>query len=132
MHLDDSKVFWLSKLSDSNIILEEQMISKMKGEDLHNELKSDLRGRSVLILVEMAFLNPQKSNASYLSDKLNIPLSTIIFEIKKLLKLEYIQLTISTETLLDNRVKYYSFTSKGIVFLKFLNETITRSVENLI
>jgi DNA-binding MarR family transcriptional regulator len=93
-----------------------------------NDLQSSIRGRTVLILIEFAYQELENSHPSYIAKSLNLPRTSVFNEIKQLLKLEYIQSTISPKTLEDSRFKYYSLSRKGIVFLYLLKETLNITI----
>lgn len=95
------------------------------------ELKSDLRGRTVSILIELAYQYPNNAHTSYISKMLKIPQPTVTVEIKKLQLLQYIQLAITPTNLQDNRFKFYSLTPKGIIFLHLLKESISLSLAHM-
>ena len=107
------------------------MIVNIFPPDIQSELKSDLRGRTVTILVELAYQYPKNAHVSYLAKALNIPQSTVTVEIKKLQLLQYIEPVINPKTLHDNRFKFYSLTPKGIIFLHLLKESISLSLAHM-
>ncbi|MHA2110436.1 MAG: hypothetical protein ACW98W_03095, partial [Candidatus Hodarchaeales archaeon] len=136
--LENAKQFWLSEYPGDEIenLIEKQSLDysvpiNVFPADMQQELKSDLRGRSILILVELAYQAPNNSHASFISELLHIPLSTVIFEIKKLMFLQYIKILVNPQTLQDNRIKYYILTPKGIIFLHLLKESVTLSMHNM-
>ena len=88
---------------------------------LQNELKNNLNGRSILLLMELAIQGPKKSNLKFISNILNIPPSTMAKEIRKLMNLDYIKQNFYSEKFLDNRFKFYSLTKKGISFLQLMS-----------
>ncbi|MHA2362834.1 MAG: right-handed parallel beta-helix repeat-containing protein [Candidatus Hodarchaeales archaeon] len=92
--------------------------------ELRNELKTDIRGKSVLILIEIAYQPPMKSYSANIAQILSIPRQTVSEEFKRLLNLHYLQPLISNETLMDGRFKYYGLTRKGITFLHLLKESL--------
>jgi len=96
--------------------------------DIHHELKTEIKGRSVLILIELAFQSSSNSYSGFIAKELQIPQQTVSDEIKKLIKLDYIQNFISKDTLLDTRFKYFTLTSKGIIFLHLLKETLSIAI----
>ncbi|MHA2363737.1 MAG: hypothetical protein ACXAC7_07250 [Candidatus Hodarchaeales archaeon] len=101
--------------------------------DIKNDLRSEMKGRTVLTLIEIAFQEPSETNPIKLSKSLNIPPSTLSKEIKKLVDLQYVENYISTQVLRDARFRNFVITTKGFRFLYLLNEalqlTITRVKE---
>ena len=97
-------------------------------EDIRNDLKSGLRGRTVLILVEIAYQYPNNSYMVYLAKILDIPIQTVSREIKQLEKLNYIQQEITISNLNDNRYKYFKLTSRGILLLHLFKETLNITI----
>ena len=65
------------------------------------------------------------------AESLKIPLSTAIFEVKKLVFLQYLLPQVTTETLQDNRKKHYILSPKGILFLHLLKESISLSIQSI-
>lgn len=92
--------------------------------DLRNEMKSKIKGKSVLILIELAYQPLHNSHTSYIAKVLDIPQQTVSDEIKRLINLEYLNSVINENTLADTRYKYYSVSKKGILFLHLLKESI--------
>ena len=131
--LENAKRYWLSH-HDTEINLSELKerlngsISNVFPPEMKLELGSELRGRTVLILIELAFQETNKTNISNLSNILNISHQTVSNEIKRLLSIEYIQPHMSIESLTDSRYKYYALTTKGIVFLHILKESLTQAL----
>ena len=99
--------------------------------DMRRDLSSELRGRSILILIEIAYQYPKHSYVGFISESLKLPQSTISYEIKKLIFLQYIQPVINLSTLQDSRFKYFSLTPKGITFLHLLKESISLGIVKL-
>jgi DNA-binding MarR family transcriptional regulator len=83
----------------------------------------------VLVLIEIAYNDPETTNPAYLSKILNIPPSTLTNEIKKLQKMNYIEPFISKRVLEDPRYKNYIVSDKGFRFLTLLKETIKFTLE---
>ena len=77
---------YLSELSEKDFTV----VGNLFPPKIRNELKSDLKGRTVLILVEIAYQFPTRSNMSYISKSLAIPFQTVSYEIKRLIELKYI------------------------------------------
>ena len=100
-------------------------------QDIQEELKSNFKGRTILMLIEIAFQPLPNSNTAFISKVLDIPNQTAYDEIKRLTHLEYIQPEVSRTTLLDNRKKNYALTHKGLVFLYLLKESLTTTITKM-
>lgn len=128
----------LSTISQKNqLILQElkktdsssfSVISNLYSQQIREDMTSAIRGRTVLILTEIAFQKSENSYTTFLSKALNIPSQTVSFEVKRLSELEYIQEHRTINTLKDTRMKYFEPTQKGILFLHLLKETIAYSL----
>ena len=107
------------------------IITNLYPEDIQIEMKSQLKGRTILILVELAFQGPMKSNTKLISNTLQIPQPTVTKELKRLLELKYIKSFVNTNVLEDNRFKYFTVTEKGLIFLHLLKETLSLTLLQL-
>lgn len=96
--------------------------------DIREEMKSDIRGRTVLVLIEIAYQDAMKSYAGYISEALEIPQQTLSDDIRKLQRLDYIKTVISPKMLLDGRFKYFILTAKGYLFLHLLKESLAMAI----
>ncbi|MHA2102652.1 MAG: right-handed parallel beta-helix repeat-containing protein [Candidatus Hodarchaeales archaeon] len=99
--------------------------------DIQHEMKSSIKGRTVLMLIEIAYQPITNSNTSYLAKILDIPQQTASDEIKKLNELEYLRPFVSKKTLIDTRKKSYSLTQKGVVLLHLLKESLTVTITKM-
>jgi parallel beta-helix repeat protein len=101
--------------------------------DIKNDLRSGMKWRTILTLIEIAYQDPSETNPVKLAQSMDIPASTLSKEIKKLKELHYIEFFVSTQVLRDGRYRSYSITKKGFKFLYNLKEilrlTITRIKE---
>ena len=136
--LETAKQHWLTKYPEDELdylITAEtegySMATDIFPSEIQTELKSELRGRTVTILIELAYQYPQNAHASFIAKTLNIPHPTVTVEIKKLQLLQYIQLVITPDSLQDSRFKFYSLTPKGVVFLHLLKESISLSLAHI-
>ena len=134
--LENIKKFWFTKYPDDELELiinnkttEYTEIINLFPLDIQQELKSELRGRTILILIELAYQFPNHSHVTAISKALEIPQATVSFEIKKLITLQYIEQNLNITNLQDTRFKYYSLTSKGTLFLHLLKESLTQGLE---
>ena len=136
--LENVKKFWFIKYPDDEleIIINKESngyteIVNLFPLDIQKELKSELRGRTILILIELAYQFPKQAHITAISKALEIPQATVSFEIKKLLALQYIEKTTKLSNLQDTRFKYYSLTAKGTLFLHLLKDSLTQGLELL-
>ncbi|MFX0084646.1 MAG: hypothetical protein ACFFAU_03150 [Candidatus Hodarchaeota archaeon] len=92
--------------------------------EIQYELRSEIKGRSVLTLIEIAYQDPRDTNPAKLAKSLNIPLSTLSKEIKKLKRLNYVDTHISSQVVKDARYRNFKITLKGFKFLSILNSAL--------
>jgi parallel beta-helix repeat protein len=95
------------------------------------DLTSGMKGRTVLLLIEIAYYYPDKTNPAQLAKILDIPPSTLTKEIKRLVNLEYIESYVSQKVLQDGRYRNYTVTQKGVEFLKTLKGALELSIDRL-
>jgi len=95
------------------------------------DLISGLRGRSVLTLIEIAYQAADVTNPSNLARILDIPLSSISDEIKKLIQLGYLEYHLSPKMLQDGRYRNYVITGKGVSFLRILKGALELTINRL-
>ena len=93
--------------------------------DIRKEMKDEIKGRTILVLIEIAFQSPIKSNLVCIAEILSISVPTASRDLKKLLDNQYINEISTNESLLDTRYKFYSLTAKGYLFLHLLKESIS-------
>jgi DNA-binding MarR family transcriptional regulator len=98
--------------------------------DVQETLKS-IKGRTALVLIEMAYQDLLETNPTKLSQSLNIPPSSISDEIKKLTALDFIVSDVKLSLIQDTRYKYYNITSKGFLFLSSLKGALELSINRL-
>ncbi|MHA2105464.1 MAG: right-handed parallel beta-helix repeat-containing protein [Candidatus Hodarchaeales archaeon] len=91
-------------------------------------LKNELKGRTVLILIEIAYRYPDTTDQVNLYKILNIPRSTFSTDINKLIELQYIKSMINKGNFQDLRFKNYAITQKGFNFLRMLKEMLKISL----
>ncbi|MHA2327042.1 MAG: right-handed parallel beta-helix repeat-containing protein [Candidatus Hodarchaeales archaeon] len=92
------------------------------------ELKTKLKGRTILTLIEIAFQYSEDANLTKLAQALEIPVSTLSDELKKLVNLNYLDFHVTPHVLHDGRYRHYIITSKGISFLKILKSALELSI----
>ena len=129
-----SEIYLLSKEIKNLSLPEDQessFVSKKFPENVRNDLKSGLRGKRLLILIEIAYLYPNNSYLSFISKNLELPNQTTSREIKQLKNMGYIEQDIAVDNLIDNRFKYFKLTTKGLIFLHLLKETLSISIINM-
>jgi DNA-binding MarR family transcriptional regulator len=119
--LDESKIYDLT-LENS---ISHHTISDFFSQDMHKEIQVEIKGRIILVLVEIAFQGPDKANTVFIGKLLDISRQTVSGDINRLLKLNYIEPHVTSQTLQDTRFKYYSLTYKGLTFLQMLKESIS-------
>ena len=99
--------------------------------DFQYELRSEIKGRTVLTLIEIAYQDPSDTNPAKIAESLNIPLSTLSKEIKKLKSLNYIQTHVSTQVVQDARYRNFRITFKGFHFLSVLNTALKVTISRV-
>lgn len=97
-------------------------------DDYRRELKTNLKGRTILTLIEIAFQYSEDANLTKLAQALDIPVSTLSDELKKLIRLNYLDFHITPQVLHDGRYRHYIITAKGISFLKILKSALELSI----
>ncbi|MHA2170338.1 MAG: NosD domain-containing protein [Candidatus Kariarchaeaceae archaeon] len=92
------------------------------------DLKTELKGRTVLTLIEIAYQYPDENNPVKLAKILEVPQSTLSNDLKKLIRLNYLDFFISPRILQDGRYRNYLITPKGVSFLKVLKESLELAI----
>ncbi|MFW9996850.1 MAG: hypothetical protein ACFFD4_32710, partial [Candidatus Odinarchaeota archaeon] len=59
--------------------------------EIQHELQTEIKGKTVFTLIEVAYQDPTETNPTRLAKNLNIPLSSLSREIKKLSYLNYLE-----------------------------------------
>ncbi|MHA2098757.1 MAG: hypothetical protein ACW99A_08725 [Candidatus Kariarchaeaceae archaeon] len=119
--LDESIIYDLSYENS----LSHHTVSDFFSQEMQKEIQIEIKGRIILVLVEIAFQGPDKANTVFIGKLLDISRQTVSSDINRLLKLNYIEPYITSQTLQDTRFKYYSLTYKGLTFLQMLKESIS-------
>ncbi|MHA2271255.1 MAG: right-handed parallel beta-helix repeat-containing protein [Candidatus Hodarchaeales archaeon] len=99
--------------------------------DIRHDLKSAMKGRTVMTLIEIAYQDPDNTNPVRLAESLDIPLPSLTREIKRLNELQYIESFVSAKVLRDGRYRNYTITAKGIRFLYTLKDTLQLAITRL-
>ncbi|MHA2227084.1 MAG: right-handed parallel beta-helix repeat-containing protein [Candidatus Hodarchaeales archaeon] len=99
--------------------------------DIKDDLISGLKGRTILTLIEIAYQDPSETNLVKLAKSLDIPVSTLSKEIKRLNELKYVESFASSKVLHDARFKNYIITPKGFKFLFILKEALRITITRL-
>jgi parallel beta-helix repeat protein len=99
--------------------------------EYREDLKSEMKGRTVLALIEIACNYPNEITLTKLSKILDVPISTLSNEIKRLRDLQYIEYYAPALFLHDARYKSYSVTPKGHRFLYTLKIALELSIARL-
>jgi len=110
-------------------IAEETTLIQYFPSDFRDDLKNEMKGRTVLTLIEIACQYPNETNPTNLSRILNIPPSTLSEDIKRLIKFEYIDH--HAEISRDARYRIYSITPKGYRFLYTMKSALEISIIRL-
>ncbi len=125
---------WSSKISITTgevITNDNGSIVQYFSKPFQNELKSEIIGRTVIVLIEIAFQNPSETNPMKIAKGVGIPPSTLSKELKKLNTLEYIESHISKHVLSDARYRNYRITKKGFEFLNILNIVLKDTIQKV-
>lgn len=135
---DSDNVKATEKWSSKNLLSTEflysseyESITQFFSNEIQKELKSEIKGRTILVLLELAYQNPSETNPVKIAEKLDIPLSTLSKEIKKLTAMQYIEPHISKLVLLDARFRNYKLTEKGFEFLNTLNYALNKIITHV-
>ncbi|MFX1336799.1 MAG: right-handed parallel beta-helix repeat-containing protein [Promethearchaeota archaeon] len=99
--------------------------------DIKKDLRSGLKWRTVLTLIEIAYQDPSDTNPAQLAQNMDIPRSTLSKEIKRLTDLGYIESFITFKVLHDARFHNYMITSKGFKLLYILKEAFKLAIARI-
>ncbi|MFW9991587.1 MAG: hypothetical protein ACFFD4_05975 [Candidatus Odinarchaeota archaeon] len=99
--------------------------------EIKQELQTKIRNTTIFTLIEIAYQDPTETNPTKLSKTLNIPLSTLSREIKKLITLNYLETYLSDVVMLDTRLKNFKVTEKGFIFLLNLKDALNVTIARL-
>ena len=99
--------------------------------DLRHDLQHRMKGRTVLTLIEMAYLGPHATTTTKISKNLNIPLPTLSKEIKKLETAGYVETYLTPQMLHDARFKNFVITKKGFRLLLNLDVALKIAIDRL-
>jgi parallel beta-helix repeat protein len=99
--------------------------------DIRENLKSGMKARTVLTLIEIAFQYADETHPMFLSRILDIPPSTLSAELRKLTELNYIEFHVSPKALEDGRFRNYTITPKGVSFLRILKGALELSIRRM-
>ncbi len=100
-------------------------------QNLRYDLQHNMKGRTVLTLIEMAYLGPDDTTPTKISKSLNIPLPTLSKEIKKLETAGYVETYLTTQMLQDARVKNFVITKKGFELLLNLDTALKIAIQRM-
>ena len=129
---DESKFIpEITTTTGKKISLGNGSVAQYISSSFHNELKSEIRGRTVLVLIEIAYQNPSETNPVKIAEGVGIPLSTLSKEIKRLTTLNYIESYVSNQVLLDARFRNFKITTKGFEFLNMLNVILKNTISQI-
>lgn len=110
-------------------VAEETTLIQYFPSDFRDDLKYEMKGRTVLTLIEIACQYPHETNPTKLSRILKIPPSTLSEDIKRLIKLQYIEHHVEISR--DARYRVYSVTLKGYRFLYTMKSALEISIIRL-
>ena len=99
--------------------------------DLRHDLQHNMKGRTVLTLIEMAYLGPHDTTLTKISKSLEIPLPTLSKEIKKLQTAGYVKTYLTPQMLQDARFKNFTITKKGFELLLNLDTALKIAIERM-
>jgi DNA-binding MarR family transcriptional regulator len=99
--------------------------------DLRHDLQHNMKGRTVLTLIEMAYLGPHDTTLTKISKSLEIPLPTLSKEIKKLEIAGYVETYLTTQMLQDARFKNFTITKKGFELLLNLDTVLKIAIDRM-
>ena len=99
--------------------------------DLRHDLQHRMKGRTVLTLIEMAYLGPHATTTTKISKNLNIPLPTLSKEIKKLERAGYVETYLTSQMLHDARIKNFVITKKGFRLLLNLDIALKIAIDRM-
>ncbi|MFW9996528.1 MAG: right-handed parallel beta-helix repeat-containing protein [Candidatus Odinarchaeota archaeon] len=99
--------------------------------DIKDDLRSGMKWRTIMTLIEIAYQDPAETSPVKLAKSLNLPLSTLSKEIKKLKELQYVETFASAQVLRDGRYRNFAITSKGFTLLYTLKEASKSAIDRL-
>ena len=118
--LQNSRKYSIPELQEELVIIRNsspETIIDYFSTEIRGELQTEIKGKTTFILIEIAYQDPSKTNPTRLSKNLNIPLSSLSREIKKLVSLNYLETYIPDIVLEDTRLRNFKITTKGFTFL---------------
>ena len=130
-NIKDKGVPEIASSSGETISIENGSITQYFSSPFHNEFKSEIKGRTVMVLIEIAYQNPSETNPIKIAEGVGIPTSTLSKEIKKLITLNYIDYHISSQVLMDARYRNFKITKKGFEFLNLLNIILKDAIQKV-
>jgi parallel beta-helix repeat protein len=110
---------------------ETQTVIEYFPSEIKQDLRSGLKWRTILTLIEIAFQDPEETNPAKLAQSLNIPRSSLSNEIRRLIKLEYVESIATPKVLRDARFRSYKITVKGFKILYVLKETFKIAIARI-
>ena len=99
--------------------------------DIRSEINVKIKGKTIFTLIEIAYQDPMETNPTSISKSLNIPPSSLSREIKRLIKLNYLETHVSEIVLNDGRYRNFRITPKGFYFLSHLNDALKMTIDRL-
>lgn len=99
--------------------------------EIQTEIQTLMKSKTIFTLIEVAYQDPRATNPVNIAKSLNIPLSSLSREIKKLIDLNYLEKSITEAVIKDARLRNYKITPKGYYFLSQLNSALKTTIERL-
>ncbi|MHA2224485.1 MAG: hypothetical protein ACXAC8_04735 [Candidatus Hodarchaeales archaeon] len=127
----DVKLLKAAETEEPIIQVEDATLDSYFSSHIRETLTSEMKGRTVITLIEIAYQFPDETHPARIAKILNIPPSTLSKEIQKLVDLEYIEPYASPQVLRDGRYRSYTVTPKGLAFLDTLKEALAISIDRL-
>ncbi|MFW9993298.1 MAG: hypothetical protein ACFFD4_14740 [Candidatus Odinarchaeota archaeon] len=100
--------------------------------DIGKELRSTIKGRTVLTLIEIAYQKDESRNPVKIARNLNINPSTVSKDIKLLVDLQYLETQVSEQVLRDGRYRNFRIAPKGFTFLSALSNALDAAISRLV
>jgi DNA-binding MarR family transcriptional regulator len=121
----------LPQVPDIETVSLSASIADLFPQNIRHDLQYRMKGRTVLTLIEIAYLGPNETTPTKISKSLNIPLSTLSKEIKKLEYYGYVETSLTPQMLQDARVKNFAITKKGYQLLLNLDTVIKIAIDRI-
>ena len=121
----------LPEIPDIKTVSVSASIADLFPTNIRHDLQYRMKGRTVLTLIEIAYLGPNDTTPTKMSKSLNIPLPTLSKEIKKLEYYGYVETFLTPQMLQDARVKNFAITKKGYELLLNLDTVLKLAIDRI-